>query len=181
MIIKKIKTMVIELCRKDTWWRLHIGSVVKYSKLLAKKTNADEEVLEISAWLHDIQKIKGRRELHHVNGANEAEKILKKFGYPEDKIEKVKHCIITHSSDRNYPPESKEANILHNADALSHFDNFMAFAHFVYGLERLSVEDGRKLLINKYEKNWNKLTIPEARKLAKPKYEAIRLILQKQN
>ena len=75
MIIKKIKTMVIELCRKDTWWRLHIGSVVKYSKLLAKKTNADEEVLEISAWLHDIQKIKGRRELHHVNGANEAEKI----------------------------------------------------------------------------------------------------------
>ena len=132
--------------------------------------------------LHDIQKIRdGKRDLHHVNGSNEAEVILRNLGFPEDKIKEVKHCIITHSSDKNYPPESKEAKILHNADALSHFDNFMAFAHWVYGIDKLSIEQGRKVLIEKYRRNWEKLTLPEAKKIAKPKYEAINLILGEQN
>ncbi|MBI5332884.1 MAG: HD domain-containing protein [Candidatus Aenigmarchaeota archaeon] len=181
MIIEKIKPMVIKLCGdpEHRWWRLHIESVVKYSKLFAKKMNADEEILEVSAWLHDIQKIKGNRKLHHVNGAKEAEKILMKFGYPEDKIKQVKHCILTHSSDKNYPPESKEAIILHNADSLSHFDNSMPFAHWVYGLDKLSIENGRNVLIDKYKRDWNKLTLPEARKIAKPKYDAIKIVLKK--
>lgn len=179
MIINKVKPIITKLCKKNTWWRWHIESVVKYSIILAKKMNADEEIIELSAWLHDIQKIKGIRKDHHINGANEAEKILKKFGYPQNKTEQVKHCILTHSSDKNYPSESKEAKVLHNADALSHFDNFMAFAHFVYGLDKLSVEEGREVLIKKYEKNWNKLTLPEARKIAKPEYDAIKLILKK--
>ena len=181
MVIEKIKTIILKLCKKNTWWKWHIESVVKYSKILAKEMNVDEEIIEISAWLHDIQKIKGIRELHHVNGASEAEEILKKFGCHQNKIEQVKHCILTHSSDKKYTPESKEAIILHNADALSHFDNFMAFAHWVYGLDSLSIEEGREALIEKYEKNWNKLTLLEARKIAKPKYDAIKMVLKKQD
>jgi hypothetical protein len=53
----------------------------------------------------------------------------------------------------------------------------MAFTHWVYGIEKSSIEEGRKILIKKYKKNWNKLTLPEAKKIAKPKYEAIKLIL----
>lgn len=173
--------MMIELCGdpKGKWWRAHIESVVKYTHVLADKLGGDKEILEISAWLHDIKKINGEKKDHHIHGANEAEEILRKEGYPEDKIKRIKSCILTHSSDKNYPPQSKEAEILYNADALSHFDNFMAFAHWVYGLDKLSIEEGREALIKKYEKNWGKLTLPEAKKIAKPKYEAIMLILGK--
>ena len=184
MVLDKIKPMVLEWCGnpEHRWWKWHIESVVKYAKILADKLDADKEILEISAWLHDIQKIRdGKRDLHHVNGSNEAETILRNLKFPEEKIQKVKHCILTHSSDKKYPPESKEAKILHNADAFSHFDNFMAFAHWVYGIDKLSIEEGRKVLIGKYARNWEKLTLPEAKEIAKSKYESIKFVLGEQN
>ena len=179
---EKIKKMIIELCGDPAhrWWKWHLESVVKYTQILADKIGGDKEVLEISAWLHDIKKIKGERKDHHIHGSKEAEELLSKEGYPEEKIQKIKECILTHSSDKNYPPQFKEAEILHNADALSHFDNFMAFAHWVYGIDKLSIEEGRQVLIKKYTRNLDKLTLPEAKEIAKPKYEAVMLILGKQ-
>jgi hypothetical protein len=79
-------------------------------------------------------------------------------------------------------PESKEAKIVASADALSHFDNFLALAYVVYNLKKLSIEEGREWLIKKYDKCWNKLElVPEAEKIAKEKYYAIKLILGEQN
>jgi uncharacterized protein len=177
-MIEKIKSMVLELCKGQEWdWKAHIESVVKYSKLLAKKLNADEEICEISAWLHDIKKIKGEHEKHHVKGSEEAVKILEGYNYPKEKIQQVKHCIITHSSDENYIPESIEAKIVASADALSHFDNLLALAHYTFVLKKESVEQCKENLLKKYGKSWKKLLIPEAKEIAKPKYEAIKLIL----
>ncbi|MCK4588803.1 MAG: HD domain-containing protein [Nanoarchaeota archaeon] len=177
-MIDKIKAMILELCEDANWdWKNHINSVVKYTEILAKQLNADEEVCELSAWLHDIIKIReGKRELHHVKGAEEAGKILEEMGYSVDKIEKVKHCILTHSSDKNYMPETKEAKILASADALAHFDNFLSLAYFAFVPMKLSIEETRENLLGKTENSWNKL-IPEAKVLAKEKYEAIKLIL----
>lgn len=178
-MIKKIKQMMLELCEnKDYDWKSHLESVVKYSKILAKELHADEEVCEIAAWLHDIKKMKGEKENHHVYGSEEAAEILKKYGYPEDKIEKVKHCILTHSSDKNYPPESIEAKIVASADALSHFDNFLALADHVFRKKNMSISEGRVWLIEKYKACWNKLLIPEAKEIANPKYDAIKRILE---
>ena len=113
-MIEEIKSMILELCTDKEWdWKAHIESVVKYSKILAKKLNADEEVCELSAWLHDIIKISDeKRDLHHIYGSEEAVKILEKYNYPEEKIQQVKHCIITHSSDKNYIPESMKQKLL---------------------------------------------------------------------
>ena len=61
-MMDKIKSMVLELCEGSDWeWKEHVEGVVKYSKLLAGKTGADAEVLELAAWLHDITKIKGAK------------------------------------------------------------------------------------------------------------------------
>jgi len=152
----------------------------KYSKLLAKKLDADEEVCEIAAWLHDIRKLKGVREKHHVFGADEAEEILKGSGYPSDKISMVKECILTHSSDENYPPKTLEAKIVASADALSHFDNFLALAHSSFKIKGLSISEGKESIIQKYKTCWAKL-IPEAKEIAQQKYEAIKLILGEQD
>ncbi len=175
----EIKEYILKLCENKGWdWKSHILSVVKYSEILAKKLKADEEICEISAWLHDIIKIRdGQRDQHHVKGSEEAVKILEKYNYPEKKIEQIKHCIITHSSDENYIPKSTEAKILATADALSHFDNILALAHFAFTIKKESVNQCRETLLKKYKKSWNKLSIPEAKEIAKLKYEAIKLIL----
>jgi len=176
---EKIRLMMLKLCENQDWcWKEHIESVVKYSKQLAKKLKADEEVCELAAWLHDIIKIRDRqRELHHVKGSEEAEKILKKLGYPQDKIEKVKHCILTHSSDKNYSPESIEAKIVSSADAMAHFDNFWALAHTAYRLKRLSIPEGRNWVKKKYESCWAKM-MPEAKEIARQKYDAVKVLLE---
>ncbi len=47
-----------------------------------------------------------------------AEDVLKKEGYEEEKIEKIKHCIETHRFKSDKKPETEEAKILSDADKL---------------------------------------------------------------
>lgn len=179
--VDSIRSMILDYCANQEWdWKGHIEGVVKYSKILAKQLDADEEVCEISAWLHDIIKVRdGKRELHNVYGAKEARKILKPLKYPNKKIKQVEHCIISHSTDGVHAPKSLEAKILRSADALSHFDNFSALSYYVYNMKEYNLEKGRTWLLKKYEKSWNKLILPEAKQIAKPKYDAIMLLLRK--
>ena len=132
-MVAEIRNMILDLCKGKSWdWRPHIEGVVKYSKLLAKKLGADEEICEISAWLHDIIKLKDSEQAeHHIKGSEEAVRILNGYGYPKERIERIKHCILTHSSDRDNIPDSKEAKIVASADALSLLDNFLNLSYFV--------------------------------------------------
>jgi uncharacterized protein len=176
-MIDKIRLMILELCAGKDWdWRGHIESVVKYSKILAKKLDADEEIVELAAWLHDIKKIKGEKEQHHIRGAEEAGEILKGLGYPQNRIEKVCQCILTHSSDKKYPPMTKEERILASADAISHFFNFAAIAYGKYHQKGLGISEGKNEILRKYQECWEKI-MPEARYLVEERYSAIKLIL----
>lgn len=178
-MINKVRAHVLGLCGDPdrVWWKSHIESVIEHSKLLAKKFNADEEVLELAAWLHDMRKMKGIYPDHHIFGAKDAEIILRENGYPEETIQKVTHCILTHSTDKNYPPQSIEAKIFSSADALSYFDHFLSFAHWVYYIEKMTIPQGREVLLKKFQGAWDKL-MPEAKEIGKEKYDAILLILK---
>ena len=175
-MIEDIKKLIIDLCKEDETWKRHVESVVKNSKLYGEKLGADLEILEVSAWLHDISKIKGVDDGHHIKGAEEAENILKEKGYPEDKIEAVKHCVLTHSSDENYPPVSLEAKTLASADAMDYFDDFIYMtyhANLKYGKD---IDAQKEWLSSKLEKSWKKI-MPEIKDMLKEKYEAIKLLL----
>ena len=177
-MINDVRSIILKLCNnKNKDWKNHIESVVKYSKVLAKKLGADEEICEISAWLHDISKMKGKKD-HHVNGAKEAGEILRKYNYPERKIKQVQHCILTHTSDKNYTPKTIEAKIVASADALSMFDNPLWLFYKYFVIRKESVEQCRNALLTKFQKGWNKLLVPEAKEIAKEKYEALNLILK---
>jgi len=178
----KAKKFMQDLCKKKDKtevWQNHIVLVAKYSKLLAKQLGADEEIAETAAWLHDIMKIEGKKEKHHVHGAEKAGKILKDMGYSDKKIKHIQACILTHSSDTHYPPKTLEAKIVASADALSHFDNLAGLAYVAYSLRKLSREEGRIWLLQKFKTAWQKLCFPEARAMVKPKYEAIKELLKK--
>lgn len=165
---------------EELWWKSHVESVVNYTKILTKKFGGDEEILEISALLHDIMKMQGKYKNHHITGAKEAENILQKLKYPNNKIEKVKNCILTHSKDKNYLPKIIEAKILATADALSYFDHFMEFTHWVYKIENRSINDGRKVLIEKFQGAWDKI-MHEAKEMGKKRYEMIMQILKRKD
>ena len=179
-MIEKIKKHILELCGNQDWeWDKHTKLVVKFSKQLATELNADEEICKIAAWLHDIKKIQKENKKHHVHGAEEAGEILRKLGYPKEKIKQVQHCILTHSSDQKYIPKSKEAKIVACADSLAQFADFSAMAYYAYTIKELSIQDGQDWLLRKYEINWNKLDlITETKKMARSQYDAIQLLLK---
>jgi uncharacterized protein len=181
-ITEEVRKFVEEECKKPESkygyepYLYHFAPVVKYSGVLARKLQADLEVIEIAAWLHDIGSIIYGRENHHITSAEIAEKKLKELGYPEEKIEKVKKCILNHRGSVSNKRESTEEQIIADADAMSNFENISGIfrASFVY--ENLGQIKAKEAVRKKLENCYNKLS-SEARKIIKPKYEAAMLLL----
>ena len=80
------------------------------------------EVVEIATVLHDIgrstqDKSKGKI-CHAELGVQMVAKILPKYSIPDDKIQRILHCIGTHRFRGNNFPETLEAKVLFDADKL---------------------------------------------------------------
>lgn len=182
-LIEEIRKFVErESKNPNNWWGeefydLHIVSVHKYAKKLAEKLKADLEIVEIAALLHDVGSILNGRKDHHITGAKIAEEKLKELNYPLEKIEKVKHCILAHRGSQEIEAETVEAKIVRDSDSLSTFDHITGpfLAAFVY--EKRSQSDAKKSVRIKFQNSWNKLYFDESKKIIKPKYEALMLLL----
>ena len=73
---------------------------------LARRTGADEEVVEVAAILHDIEKPVGKEHAHA--GAETADELLREHGAPDDLRERVVRAIDSHAGDntREHPVEN---------------------------------------------------------------------------
>ena len=164
-------------------YKYHILPVVKNALFLAKKLNANLEVVEIASYLHDIGRVIKREQFvkenkHHITGAEETKRILQELGYDEELIKKVEHCILTHRGRKGPNPETVEAEIVACADAMAHFDTFLDMFYFFLKSTN-SFEDAVNEIEKKMDRNWNKkLTLPEAKEMVRTKYEAILLIIK---
>ncbi len=171
--IERIKKLVNEeYCFGDDY-KYHTLLVVKYAKILADKLHADKEILELAALLHDTG-VKDRDDIHERVGAERADKILREMKYPEETIQRVKKCILTHRTSGR--PKSKEAEIIRNADAMAH----IAALPFLFkvGLDRTGNLEGAIAWVKKkLDKADKKLTMKEARKIIKDKYDAAKILL----
>jgi uncharacterized protein len=92
-------------------------------KLSQGVKGVDLEVLQTAALLHDIGGLKELKDgtgktCHAQESAKMAQKILEKFKYPQEKIDKVVHCILAHRHRTGVKPKTKEAEILFDADKL---------------------------------------------------------------
>lgn len=187
LLVNCIKYIVEEQCKSKNnifgyeIWTYHITVVVKYSKLLADILEADKEIVEIAALLHDYAGIKDKSmyEDHHIFGAMEAEKILKGFGYPLDKIDKVKECILQHRGSIELEKSTKESICIASADAMAHIDQMPSLLHLAYCKKLMGVNEGAEWVLKKLQRSYNKLC-PEARLLMKEKYESAKRILMRE-
>lgn len=138
----------------------HIEIVAKHAIELAKLYEADVEVCEIAAWLHDIASITDYKlyENHHIHGADMAEKILKEYNYPPDKIHLVKLCILNHRGSVVKEKTTKEEICVADADAISHYDTLPSLFYLAFVQRKLSIEDGTEFIKNKLERSYNKMS-----------------------
>ena len=183
-MIHDIEKIVEQVCKQETnifgytIWTHHIVPVVHNAKQLAKLLGADQEIVEIAALLHDFASVKDKAlyQDHHLNSAIEAEKILKSFDYPAEKIAAVKHCIETHRGSVENQQRSIEAECVASADAMAHIQNVPALLYSAFTLRGMDIEVGIHWLRKKLERSWYKM-IPEAQQLVKEKYDAALKIL----
>ena len=177
MVIKKVEKLIKEACRKQTnkfersAWDFHIKSVVNWGKLLAKELNADLEIVEISALLHDYASVKNPKwnKEHHIHGARLADEILTKLDYPREKIEAIKHCIYSHRASKQIERKTIEAKILASADAVAHIVNVPALLYLAFKIHDKTVTQGIDWVRKKLQRSYKKI-MPEAREMIQEDY-----------
>ncbi len=98
----------------------HVAQVTGLAMRLAQELDADLEIVEAAAWLHDVRK---EEPSHGVAGAAAARTILAATDFPPAKIDAVCNAIRTHvglyHDEHVAQVEPLEAAILWDADKLS--------------------------------------------------------------
>jgi len=98
----------------------HVPEVERWAKKLLKRHSADEEIVLLSVWLHDVGHYPVPTDIDHaVRGEQRAKEFLEKENYPADKMSKVLHCVRAHRCS-DVMPESFEAKLIAFADSASH-------------------------------------------------------------
>jgi uncharacterized protein len=101
----------------DYRWE-HVKAVVPLAVKLAKLMEADVEVVEAAAWLHDVRKGSGNN--HPQKGAAFARRFLPETDFPPQKIEAVAAAIADHMGlYLDQPLTSLESQVLWDADKLA--------------------------------------------------------------
>ncbi len=92
-------------------------------RLAEGEPGIDLDVLRAAALLHDIARVEEYGDIsgevdHAVLGVEKAARVLERLGFPDDKIDSILHCIVSHRFRGGNAPETREAKILFDADKL---------------------------------------------------------------
>ncbi|MEM7350102.1 MAG: HD domain-containing protein [Acidobacteriota bacterium] len=181
----RVERIVEKACAAETnvfgygIWTHHITDVVANGRCLAPLFEADAEIVEVAALLHDYASVKdvALYPEHHVHGPIEAEKLLRRLEYPSPKIEAVCHAIATHRASVPVERRSREAECLANADAMAHIQNVTSLLHLVYVRRHEGIDEGAAWVRAKLERSWHKLS-PRVRDRVDDDYRAALRVLR---
>jgi len=100
-----------------------IGHFRRVWNVAEKICDPDDDKLTILAacYFHDLvsyPKNHPDRSKSSEHAAIRAAEILSQMDFPRDKIERVKHAILTHSFSANIKPETNEAKVVQDADRM---------------------------------------------------------------
>ena len=160
------------------FWNNHIKYVFKHSHDMAIKHGADVEVCELAALFHDMAMVAdfGPRDEHEKYGAQMANSMLTELNYPKAKIDLIEQCVLHHRGSKNDVRNTKEEQILADADCVAHFDSIPSLFSLAYNKIGLSMEEGKEFVKNKLIRSYQKLS-PEGQKELKERFNTIMTIL----
>ncbi|MEK6960555.1 MAG: HD domain-containing protein [Nanoarchaeota archaeon] len=152
-------------------WENHVQLVRRFALQLAKIEKADEEVVEISALLHDIGKDKGRK--GHSERSHELSKeFLENFDISEEKKSLILKCILKHDSKHSSENNEIEIKVIQSADALGTFFDEEWQKH---SRETVPKEE----LLEIFDKTYNKINLESARRIVKPQIEKLKILFDR--
>ena len=114
----------------------HVLRVKRLCKAIGEKENADMLVLLASALLHDLGRDHERKNPaidHAEKSAEIAEEILRKVGFPSEKIPVAVYAIKVHRFSKGVTPSTLEAKILQDADRIDISGTTGIATTFAYG------------------------------------------------
>jgi putative nucleotidyltransferase with HDIG domain len=157
----------------------HIVEVVHYAQQLARATGADEEVVTIAAYFHDISRATMGPHQHNIKSAQMARQWLTEHHYPAERTSRIAAAIVAHmrpavGSER--ATLTLEERILYDADkigraqgigvvaALVQLGQKTSWAELGYAQLAAAVREGRRVT----EETYHTLYTEAARRLAGP-------------
>lgn len=141
-------------------WSHHVKPMVPLGQKLADEYGADREIVTIAILLHDLASIEDEKNQneHHIIGSEMAVKLLENYGYPAEKTEKVRMCILNHRSSVNNNKNSVEEIVVADADAIIHLTEVSSLFYAAYKEMNMSIEKGQDWIKHKLEKDYIKLS-----------------------
>ena len=171
----KVRKFAVDNSEKDDIHGFnHVERVYNICIKIGEKLHANIDLLKIAVLLHDIGRIDEKRDNLKRNHAEiSAEKALKfltsqDFKIPMEDINKIIHCIRTHSYSNNIVPETLEAKILSDADKLDALGAIGLYRTIGFTVKNHGgIEQVIKHLENKIMKLKDLLYLDISRKIAK--------------
>jgi len=97
----------------------HLKRAYEWCKKVGRARGADMEILLTAALLHDIG-VPIDRKKHYEAALPKARAFLGDLGFKEDEIRKILHIIEAHSRYGGPDPQTLEAKILQDVDAIEY-------------------------------------------------------------
>jgi len=186
--LEKLKNIVETLYNKkentrDEWadwlYKNHIFLVAEYSKQLAKRYEANSDLVVAASILHDIADAVMQRENpgHEEKSNKIAEEFLAECDFTEEEIKIIVGDIIKfHGCKKGEVPKTLEGKIMASADAMAHLkSNFYDFALGMKQKDENLNEKIRNWALSKIERDYyNKIFFDEIRNEVKNDYERVK-------
>lgn len=174
--IKKVHEFVEEKCNL-TSFKYHILDVVESAKFLLKSyPDADETVVLLGAYLHDIGRDVVKQEDHENHGIEVVKNLLSELDYDEETIKKVCECVAGHNLSNNI---NINAEIVRNADAITNIRRCLLVVAHGFQINDFDFGNTFDWVNKKMNRNWNdKISLPEARKKVEEHYKAFKFLIK---
>ena len=133
--LNSIRDIARQMLGKATFSGLdHAERVLRIVEDIGQREGADLDTLRVAALLHDIG-VPINKERHYEVGALLVRGILSQLGFTENEIEPIAHAIEAHSRYGGPDPQTLEARILQDADAVEYVGAVGLARAIVRGLE----------------------------------------------
>ena len=183
-VLSRIK----ELCRQkypEHNLNGHLLPTVAIALRLADKYNAEKQIVEAGAYLHDIARVMAGKNkylgaFHDITGSMYSAVLLLYYGCGLSETIKISRCVLTHGN--RFRPRSLEEEVVMNADAISHLEGYkylleIRAVHHPYE----SAEDVRKWVLRKLENSWSsKITLEGIKEELGRLYDRIKIEIGEQ-